>query len=254
MKPEIARRSFLVGLASLPLAACDRVTESDWGRRVLGSVDRLNRRLQRWIAGPSQLAREYADGDISPVFKPNGNTDPGTEAYHALAANNFADFKLEIAGLVERPQSFTLAELKAMPARTQITRHDCVEGWSCIGKWTGARLSPLLDKVGVKPEARYVLFRCADSFPGVFGTSEPYYESIDLDDARHEQTILAYALNGQALPMENGAPLRLRVERQLGYKMAKYVMRIELVADLAGEGRGKGGYWEDHGYAWYAGI
>jgi len=200
------------------------------------------------------LAREYSEADISPIFRPNGNTDPGTESYHALAQGGFADYRLEIAGLVERPASFSLAEIKAMPARTQITRHDCVEGWSVIGKWTGARLAPLLDHVGVKPEARYVLFRCADSFAGVFGSSEPYYESIDLADARHEQTILAYALNGQSLPIENGAPLRLRVERQLGYKMAKYGMRIELVADLAGIGSGKGGYWEDHGYAWYAGI
>jgi DMSO/TMAO reductase YedYZ molybdopterin-dependent catalytic subunit len=254
MKARIGRRSVLVGLASLPLAACDRVTESQWGKRILGSVDSLNRRLQRWLAGPDRLAREYAEADISPQFKPNGNTDPGTDAYRALAANQFADYRLEIAGLVERPASLSLAELKAMPARTQITRHDCVEGWSCVGKWTGARLAPLLDRVGVKPEARYVLFRCADSFAGLFGTAEPYYESIDLEDARHEQTILAYALNGQTLPIENGAPLRLRVERQLGYKMAKYVMRIELVADLAGVGGGMGGYWEDHGYAWYAGI
>lgn len=251
---KFPRRSFLIGAASLPLASCDRVTQSDWGRQILGSVDQLNRRLQRWLAGGDRLAREYSEADISPVFKPNGNTDPGTEAYHALAAQGFADYKLEVAGLVDHPGSFSLAELKAMPSRTQITRHDCVEGWSVIGKWTGVKLGPLLDKVGVKPEARYLVFRCADSFAGVFGTAEPYYESIDLEDAYHPQTILAYALNDKAVPIENGAPLRLRLERQLGYKMAKYVMRIELVADLAGIGQGKGGYWEDHGYAWYAGI
>jgi DMSO/TMAO reductase YedYZ molybdopterin-dependent catalytic subunit len=254
MTPRVARRGFLLGLASLPLAACDRVTESDWGRRILDSVEPLNRWLQRMLAGSDRLAREYSEADISPVFRPNGNTDPGTDSYHALAQGGFADYRLEIAGLVERPASFSLAELKAMPARTQITRHDCVEGWSVIGKWTGARLGPLLDRVGVKQEARYVLFRCADSFAGVFGTAEPYYESIDLADARHEQTMLAYDLNGSSLPIQNGAPLRLRVERQLGYKMAKYVMRIELVAELSGIGRGRGGYWEDHGYAWYAGI
>src|SRR5207248_6953553 len=109
------------------------------------------------------------------------------------------------------------------------------------GKWTGAKLGPLLDKVGVKQDARYVVFRCADSFAGMFGSAEPYYESIDLEDAYHPQTILAYALNGKSVPIENGAPLRLRLERQLGYKMAKYVMRIELVADLAPIGRGNGG-------------
>ena len=250
----LPRRGFLLGAAMLPLAGCDRVTESDWGKRILGSVDDLNRRLQRWLAAPDRMAREYSEADISPTFKPNGNSDPGTDAYHALAQAGFADYRLEVAGLVERPGGFSLADIKAMPARTQITRHDCVEGWSVIGKWTGARLGPLLDKVGVKPEARYVVFRCADSFPGVFGQAEPYYESIDLEDAYHPQTILAYALNGASLPIENGAPLRLRVERQLGYKMAKYVMRLELVADLSKIGGGKGGYWEDHGYAWYAGI
>jgi DMSO/TMAO reductase YedYZ molybdopterin-dependent catalytic subunit len=254
MKPTLGRRGFVVGLASLPLAGCDRITQSDWGKRILGSVDGLNRRLQRMLAGPDRLAREYSEAEISPIFRPNGNTDPGTDSYHALAQGGFADYRLEIAGLVERPASFSLAELKALPSRTQITRHDCVEGWSVIGKWTGARLGPLLDRVGVKPDANYVLFRCADSFAGVFGSAEPYYESIDLDDAYHAQTLLAYDLNGQSLPIENGAPLRLRVERQLGYKMAKYVMRIELVADLSGAGSGKGGYWEDHGYAWYAGI
>jgi DMSO/TMAO reductase YedYZ molybdopterin-dependent catalytic subunit len=252
------RRRFLVGGIStaggLLLSGCDRVTESDWGKRVLGSVDTLNRHLQRLFASKQALAREYGEADISTDFRANGNTEPENAAWQTLAADGFADYKLEVTGLVERPGSYSLADLKAMPSRTQITRHDCVEGWSCIAKWQGALLGPLLDKVGVKSNARYVLFRCADAFPGVFGTSEPYYESIDLDDAYHPQTILAYAMNDTELPIANGAPLRLRVERQLGYKMAKYVMRIELVEEFAKVGKGKGGYWEDHGYAWYAGI
>jgi DMSO/TMAO reductase YedYZ molybdopterin-dependent catalytic subunit len=139
-----------------------------------------------------------------------------------------------------------------MPSRSQITRHDCVEGWSAIAQWKGARLSAILAAVEPRPEARYVVFHCAD--PMEADGSDPYYESIDFDDAYHEQTILAYELNGAPLPIANGAPLRLRVERQLGYKHAKYVMRLELVQSFAAIGEGNGGYWEDQGYQWYAGI
>ena len=137
-----------------------------------------------------------------------------------------------------------------MPARTQITRHDCVEGWSAIGQWTGPRLKPILALAGLRDSARYLVFHCADRFG-----STPYYESIDLIDALHPQTILAWMLNGRPLDVPHGAPVRLRVERQLGYKHAKYVQRIQAVASLDGIGRGKGGYWEDvAGYEWYAGI
>ena len=125
-------------------------------------------------------------------------------------------------------------------------------GWSAIGKWKGARLGALLETVRMKPDARYVVFFCADPMEDAPGSL--YYESIDLEDAFHPQTILAYELNDEPLPIKNGAPLRLRLERQLGYKMAKYVMRIEIVDDLSGIAGGKGGYWEDQGYAWYAGI
>ncbi len=156
--------------------------------------------------------------------------------------------------LVEReaPRQWTLEELRALPSRSQITRHDCVEGWSAIAQWKGARLAALLQAVRPKSTARYVVFHCAD--PMEADGSDPYYESIDFDDAYHKQTILAYELNGEPLPVKNGAPLRLRVERQLGYKHAKYVMRLELVQSFARIGEGKGGYWEDQGYQWYAGI
>ena len=139
-----------------------------------------------------------------------------------------------------------------MRSRTQITRHDCVEGWSAIGKWQGAKLSAVLDAVQPASAARYVVFHCAD--PMEEGGQSPYYESIDMDDAYHVQTLLAYSLNDKPLPVANGAPIRLRVERQLGYKHAKYVMRLELVDSFAHIGEGKGGYWEDQGYQWYAGI
>jgi DMSO/TMAO reductase YedYZ molybdopterin-dependent catalytic subunit len=143
-----------------------------------------------------------------------------------------------------------------MPSRTQITRHDCVEGWSVIGKWTGVPLQALLALAQPRPAARYVVFHCADPMDGSDeqAPGSTYYESIDLIEARHPQTILAYALNDEPLPISNGAPLRLRVERQLGYKHAKYLMRITLVDRLDNIRGGHGGYWEDLGYEWYAGI
>jgi DMSO/TMAO reductase YedYZ molybdopterin-dependent catalytic subunit len=143
-----------------------------------------------------------------------------------------------------------LAALQAMPQRTQITRHDCVEGWSAIGKWQGPQLGPILARAGLLPAARYVIFHCADVLEG-----KPYYESIDLIDAFHAQTILAWRMNDAPLAEPHGAPLRLRVERQLGYKHAKWVTRIELRGSLAGLYKGRGGFWEDNrDYAWYAGI
>ena len=141
-----------------------------------------------------------------------------------------------------------------MPARTQITRHDCVEGWSCIGKWSGVQLAAVLDKVKLKPEARYVVFTCADELERTADGTGRYYESVDLEDAYHPQTILAYDMNGQTLTVPHGAPLRVRVERQLGYKMAKYLMRIDAVSELKSLGRGQGGFWPDRGYDWYAGV
>jgi DMSO/TMAO reductase YedYZ molybdopterin-dependent catalytic subunit len=141
-----------------------------------------------------------------------------------------------------------------MPSRTQITRHDCVEGWSAIGQWSGVPLSHLLQQTELMPNARYVVFRCADDLIGSRDGTGLYYESIDMVDAFHPQTIMAYAMNGKPLPVPHGAPLRLRVERQLGYKMAKYVMRIEVVEDFSKIALGRGGFWEDRGYEWYAGI
>ncbi|MGC4098307.1 MAG: molybdopterin-dependent oxidoreductase [Nitrospira sp.] len=155
-----------------------------------------------------------------------------------------------MTGLIAKPATWSVADLRAMPSRTQITRHDCVEGWSAIGKWTGVPLGDLMHLVEPLPEAQYVVFYCAD----IDDENVPYYESVALQDAYHPQTLLAYDLNGAPLDIPHGAPIRLRIERQLGYKHAKYVMGIELVASLTGIGEGKGGYWEDQGYEWYAGI
>jgi len=171
-----------------------------------------------------------------------------------MAENQFADYRLEIGGLVENPLRLSLAELRAAPSRTQITRHDCVEGWSCIAKWGGARLGPLLNRAGLKPQARYIAFFCADAPANSLEGKVQYYETIDLNDAYHPQTILAYEMNDQTLPIAHGAPLRLRLERQLGYKMAKYIMRLEAIESFASIDGGQGGYWEDRGYEWYAGI
>jgi DMSO/TMAO reductase YedYZ molybdopterin-dependent catalytic subunit len=256
MKNEkgLPRRRFLAAAgsvaASLGLASCDD-NSNDWFENLLDSAEGVTRRFQRAITGRQTLAREYTEADLTPNFKVNGTAEPKSAAYQALAQNGFADWRLEIGGLVERSVTLSLAELRALPARTQITRHDCVEGWSQIGKWTGVRLGPLLDKVGIKDGARYVMFFCADALDL---SGDLYYESIDLDGAYHPQTILAYDMNDQPLSIGHGAPLRLRDERQLGYKMAKYVMRIELVDSYARFGKGRGGYWEDRGYEWYAGI
>jgi DMSO/TMAO reductase YedYZ molybdopterin-dependent catalytic subunit len=239
-------------VAAIPLAGCDRLSRSPWFTRVLEAAEPLNQAVQRIVSPHSTMAREYTTADLSPTFRSNGTDNPADVQYQARAARAFADWKLEVGGLVEHPLSLSLAELRAMPSRTQITRHDCVEGWSAIGQWTGVPLASVLARAVLRPDAKFVVFYCADPMDGT--PESRYYESIGLDDALHAQTILAYGLNGRDLPVANGAPLRLRVERQLGYKMAKYVMRIEAVASFAHIGGGRGGYWEDQGYEWYAGI
>ena len=254
---DSTRRNFLArgtaGLGLLVLAGCKSLSQTQWVQDLLYTAEDLNRRAQRLFAGSNALAREYTKADIAPSFRANGTRDPATPEYAALAGNGFSNWKLDVGGLVEHPLSLSLADLRGLPSRTQITRHDCVEGWSCIGEWTGVPLRLVLAMAKPKPKARYVVFYCAD--PMGRGANAPlYYESLDLMEATHPQTILAYQLNGETLPVEHGAPIRLRAERQLGYKMAKYIMRIELVESFAHIGGGRGGYWEDHGYNWYAGI
>ena len=250
------RRIWLTGLlatvAASTLAGCDRAiyAVTAQARRM---AEGLTRRAQRLVVPREARAPTYDRADISPDFRANGSTDPATSDYLALKANDFADYRLVIDGLVERPLSLGLTELKARPAQTQITKHDCVEGWTSIGEWTGVRLETLLEEAGLKPEAKYIVFHCFDALDQQ-EDGDRYYESIDLIDARHPQTILAWAMNGETLPVPHGAPLRLRVERQLGYKHAKYIRRIEAVESFARIGGGKGGYWEDRGYEWYAGI
>jgi len=258
MSRIITRRRFLIGAtmtaSALGLAGCDALGESDRTKSVLKIAEGLSMKTQRFLLGDDALAREFTEADISPTFRANGTSMPDNARYIEWMNQRFSSWRLEVGGLVDKPMQLSLAELKALPARTQITRHDCVEGWSAIGKWTGVPLGALLQAAGLKPEARYIVFHCADEYEKTLDGSGWYYESIDLVDAFHPQTILAHTMNGSDLEVAHGAPLRLRVERQLGYKQAKYLTGIEAVADLGQLYGGNGGFWEDRGYEWYAGI
>jgi DMSO/TMAO reductase YedYZ molybdopterin-dependent catalytic subunit len=255
---KLSRRNLLIGglqAASLVvLSGCEKMFDSLSQNKNVQSLLELaengSRRAQRLLTRRNKLAKEFEAKDISPKFRANGNPPPITMDYTTDAQNHWTRWRLEVSGLVKQPASFSLADLQAMPSRTQITRHDCVEGWSVIGKWKGVRLEEIINRVQPATDARYVVFRCMDTdSDGV-----NYFESIDMIDAVHPQTILAYELNDRPLPIDNGAPLRLRVENQLGYKHAKYIRALEFVSSLDKVGQGKGGYWEDQGYEWYAGI
>ena len=258
----ITRRAAILGSfagAGWLVANATSLTENQSLDHVFKAVEDWTKLAQRGLLFPDRLAREYSAADISPVFKPNGTYNPGTNEYNAHVARNFTRWRLKVDGLVSNPLSLSVDDIKRLPQRTQITKHDCVEGWSAIGMWTGVPLGLILKAAALKPNARYAVFHCADNLtgePAKGGEQSPgqYYESIDLIDAFHPQTLIAYALNGNALDVPHGAPLRLRVERQLGYKQAKYIERIEITDSFAHLAGGKGGYWEDRGYEWYAGM
>jgi DMSO/TMAO reductase YedYZ molybdopterin-dependent catalytic subunit len=264
----ISRRDALIttGLGGgLLMAGCGKLTGADAltgsasFHHVMGAVEGWTLGSQRFVLSGGVMAREFSPSDLSPRFKANGTLDPGGDEYNQHIAEGFANWRLRLDGMIARPLSLSVSEIRRLPARTQITRHDCVEGWSAIGQWTGVQLGLLLKAGGVLPGARYAVLFCADNLegePAKGGAQSPgqYYESIDLIDARHPQTLIAYDMNGHPLDVAHGAPLRLRVERQLGYKQAKYIQRITLVSHLAGVGGGRGGYWEDRGYEWYAGV
>jgi DMSO/TMAO reductase YedYZ molybdopterin-dependent catalytic subunit len=243
------RRLFIASSLST-LAGCGPIStalsQNQSVQRVLASAEGLNHAL----IGTRGLAREYRDRDVDRNFRVNGFATPSDAHYAALAAGDFSAYRLIVEGAVERPRALSLAELYAMPQRTQITRHDCVEGWSAIGKWSGVPLSAVLDAVIPRADARYVVFRCLDND----GAGNLYYESLDLHQARHPQALLALRLNDAPLDPDHGAPVRLRVPTQLGYKSAKWIGRIEVAGSFAKIYSGNGGYWEDQGYEWYAGI
>ncbi len=253
MNSIITRRALVGGAVAgggLMLSGCDALGRNPHFQDALRLGEHANYAIHRTLVDRMALAKEFAPSQRSPIFRPNGTRMPVGDAYARHVATEFRDWTLVIDGLVNCPQVLPIGQLRSLPARTQITRHDCVEGWSAIAKWTGVPVKLLLDSAGLQADARYIVFHCADANSGA-----PYYESFDLVDAFHPQTILAWNLNDQPLPIPNGAPLRLRVERQLGYKHAKYVQRIEAVANLTKIYGGKGGFWEDNaGYEWYAGA
>ena len=243
-------RAAIAGTGVGPLSGCDALSNNARFVDILGAAEPLSQRVQRALSG-NRLAAEFPESMISPLFRPNGSIDPQTPEYLALKADGFRGYRLQLAGLVERPLEFSLDALRMLPTRTQVTRHDCVEGWSVIGKWSGVPLAHLLDLARLKPGARHVVFHCFDDLSG---DGSRYYESIDLVDAYHPQTIVAHSLNGAPVPIANGAPVRMRIERKLGYKQPKYVRMIEVVDGYRHFGAGRGGYWEDQGYDWYGGI
>jgi len=246
----VNRRLFVASsLASLGLTGCTSVkqnlTEGPF-RSVLASAQKLNHA----VIGTRGLAKQYADADVDRDFRVNGFDTPSDSVYAGLVRDGFRRYKLVVNGLDDHPQAYTLAELRALQLQTQITRHDCVEGWSAIGKWRGVQLATVLAAAKPQAGACYAIFHCYDKDEqGTF-----YYESLDLTEAAHPQTVLALDLNDRPLDPDHGAPVRLKIPTQLGYKSAKWVNRIEIASTFSRMAGGNGGYWEDQGYEWYAGI
>lgn len=245
-KKNITRRKAIIaGLGSvgglLLLPGCKNPAPPTYGN-ILRMGDALTYVAQRSLLPGQSLAKEYPATAIS-SFPATGTTNPGdkkkptyNEIYERLHGEGFKNWALSIEGQVLRPGSYSLADLQSFPSRTQITRHTCEEGWTAIAEWTGVQLSQVLGKVGIKPSARFVNFYAYDG----------YVDSIDMLDALHPQTILAYGMNGQELPLQHGAPVRLRVETQIGYKSVKYLQRIVVTDEFVDMG--------DSGWAWYVGI
>src|SRR5579872_2758206 len=220
MKRVSRRRLLQTGSAmgtSLLLSGCDNVFDSPSLRGVLDFGQWMSRNVQRLLLARQPLAREFTPAEVSQDFPVNGTTMPGGFDYFRMMTSGFSSWRLTVDGLVRRPLSLSLEEIKALPSRTQITLHCCDEGWSAIGQWTGVALGQILNTAELVPEARYIVFHCLDELEHTLDRSGVYYESLDLFDAFHPQTILAYSMNGAPLPAAHGAPLRLRVERQIGY-------------------------------------
>jgi len=209
----------------------------------LGLGDALTYAAHRTLLPQQALAREFSRDRISPLPE-NGTTNPEDENYQRLLRGKFEDWRLPISGLVAQPTAMSLDDLKRFPARTQITQHTCEEGWSAIAEWTGVQLSRLIEAVGIKPAARYIVFHTVDG----------WWDSLDMSDALHPQTILTYGMNGRELPVPHGAPIRLRVERQLGYKSLKFLKTMTITDRLDNVEDGTGAVGVADGYSWYSGI
>jgi DMSO/TMAO reductase YedYZ molybdopterin-dependent catalytic subunit len=234
--PDPTRRFFLRGAASLGaitfLTGCD-VTDSLSAEKALEAMSRFNDKAQAWLFNPNKLAPTYPESAITRPFPFNGYY-PEEDAPEVDAK----DFALEVGGLVDDKNTWTLERLYALPQETQITRHICVEGWSAIGKWTGVRLSEFLKRIGADTRAKYVWFQCA----------EGYSNTIDMATALHPQTQLTFKFDDQILSRKYGFPMKCRMPTKLGFKNPKYVIAMHVTnKDL-------GGYWEDQGYNWHSGL
>jgi DMSO/TMAO reductase YedYZ molybdopterin-dependent catalytic subunit len=250
---DISRRKLIIGglaatagVSGLALAA--RIAQKyglvppDHGG-IYGLGETLTYASQRLLTRHS-MAREFSRSQISnPPFA--NEMAPLNEAYKRLQAGGFADWRLTVDGMVDRPASFSLDQLKSYPSRSQITHLACEEGWSYIAEWIGVPLSYVLDAVGVQPQARYVAY---------FSIDPDWWDSVDMADALHPQTFLAYGMNGNELPVGNGGPLRMRIPRQLGYKSVKFITHLTVTDSMKGFGKGLGSMEPEGGYAWYAGI
>jgi DMSO/TMAO reductase YedYZ molybdopterin-dependent catalytic subunit len=210
---------------------------------IYGLGETLTYASQRLLTSHS-LAREFSPSQISKPPLANEMAPP-TDAFKRLQAGGFADWRLSIDGMVDRPATFSLAQLKSYPSRSQITMVQCEEGWSYIAEWIGVPLSHVLGLVGVHPQAKYVAY---------FSFQPDWWDSMDMADALHPQTFLTYGMNGGELPVGNGGPLRMRVPRQLGYKNVKFVTHLTVTDNLKSFGKGLGSASPEAGYAWYAGI
>ncbi len=250
---DLSRRKLITAGLATAAGASGLVAAADLAKRyglvppddggVYGVGETLTYAAQRILTKHS-MAREFPASEISnPPF--TNEVAPFSEAYKRLQAGGFADWRLTVDGLVARPGSFSLADLKSYPSRSQITHLACEEGWSYIAQWTGVPLSHVLDKVGVLPQAKYVAY---------FSIEPNWWDSVDMADALHPQTLVAYGMNGSELAPGLGGPLRLRVPRQLGYKNVKYITRLTVTDDMKRFGKGLGSSAPEEGYAWYAGI
>jgi DMSO/TMAO reductase YedYZ molybdopterin-dependent catalytic subunit len=251
MKRLVTRRTLLTasvataaGASGIGAAAHYGLIPPDYGT-VFGAGETLTYAAQRLLTSSHSLAREFKRSDISKAPVVNGPA-PVDEGFRHLAADGFKDWRLQIEGLIERPVSFSLEELKAMPSESHILLHACEQGWSYIAEWTGVRLSHVLDLVKTRPEARYIAFIPFANPNQVTGEIRVEWETIDMADALHPQTLLAYGMNGEVLSADFGAPLRLRMSREIGWKNTKYLSRLIVTDRMDFYRKGRG--------TWYGGI